>query len=232
MKILVVEDEQGLREALMESLRASDYLVDGTGDGKSGLDMIRGNSYDLIILDIMLPGLNGMDLLTIIRKLNITVPVILLTALSQLEYKVQGMDCGADDYITKPFEMKELLARIRMIMRRNTSSFDPGNSTLTMGSLELNTLDFTISCTGSGRNVQLSKKEFHMLEYFMRNPGQVLSREQITLRVWGYDSETEYNNVDVYISYLRKKLMFVRSDAQIVAVRGIGYKLEEGSRND
>ena len=180
----------------------------------------------------MLPGLNGMDLLTIIRKLNITVPVILLTALSQLEYKVQGMDCGADDYITKPFEMKELLARIRMIMRRNTSGFDPGNSTLTMGSLELNTLDFTISCTGSGRNMQLSKKEFHMLEYFMRNPGQVLSREQITLRVWGYDSETEYNNVDVYISYLRKKLMFVRSDAQIVAVRGIGYKLEEGSRND
>ena len=232
MKILVVEDEQGLREALMESLRASDYLVDGTGDGESGLDMFRGNSYDLIILDIMLPGLNGMDLLTIIRKLNITVPVILLTALSQLEYKVQGMDCGADDYITKPFEMKELLARIRMIMRRNTSGFDPGNSTLTMGSLELNTLDFTISCTGSGRNVQLSKKEFHMLEYFMRNPGQVLSREQITLRVWGYDSETEYNNVDVYISYLRKKLMFVRSDAQIVAVRGIGYKLEEGSRND
>lgn len=232
MKILVVEDEQGLREALMESLRASDYLVDGTGDGESGLDMIRGNSYDLIILDIMLPGLNGMDLLTIIRKLNITVPVILLTALSQLEYKVQGMDSGADDYITKPFEMKELLARIRMIMRRNTSGFDPGNSTLTMGSLELNTLDFTISCTGSGRNMQLSKKEFHMLEYFMRNPGQVLSREQITLRVWGYDSETEYNNVDVYISYLRKKLMFVRSDAQIVAVRGIGYKLEEGSRND
>ena len=98
MKILVVEDEQGLREALMESLRASDYLVDGTGDGESGLDMIRGNSYDLIILDIMLPGLNGMDLLTIIRKLNITVPVILLTALSQLEYKVQGMDCGADDF--------------------------------------------------------------------------------------------------------------------------------------
>ena len=225
MKILVVEDEERLRDALLESLRMEGYLADGTGDGESGLDMIRSGIYDLVLLDIMLPRLSGIDVLTITRKLKINVPIILLTAMSQLENKIEGMDSGADDYITKPFEMKELFARIRMIARRSTGSDSDKDNVVTCGDLELDTGSHSLKCTLSGKSIPLAGKEYHMLEFFMRNPGQVLSRDQITLRVWGYDSEAEYNNVDVYISYLRKKLLFLKTEARIAAVRGVGYKL-------
>lgn len=229
MKILIVEDENGLREAVMESLRQEGYLVDGTADGESGLDLIRSGLYDLVILDIMLPGLSGLDVLSIARKLKINVPVILLTALSQLQDKIEGMDSGADDYITKPFEMKELLARIRMVTRRQRPQEERSNTSLEVGDLILDTTSFTLSSTSGNRNVRLAKKEFYMMEYLMRNPGQVLTREQITMRVWGYESDAEYNNVDVYISYLRKKMQFVETTVRILAVRGVGYKLEEPS---
>lgn len=230
MKILVIEDELSLREALMESLRQEEYLVDGTGDGEVGLDMIRSNMYDLVILDIMLPKLSGLDVLTIVRKLQISVPIILLTALSQLEDKISGMDRGADDYITKPFETEELLARIRMITRRQTHCEIVPDNLLTAGDLVLDTREFKIHCTNTGRDVQLARKELFMLEYLIRNAGQVLTRDQITVRVWGYDSEAEYNNVDVYISYLRKKMLFVGTTTQIVSVRGVGYRLETGDK--
>lgn len=229
MKILIVEDENGLREAVMESLRQEGYLVDGTADGESGLDLIRSELYDLVILDIMLPGLSGLDVLSIARKLKINVPIILLTALSQLQDKIEGMDSGADDYITKPFEMKELLARIRMVTRRQRPSEEVPDTTLKAGDLMLDTASFTLSSASGSRSVRLAKKEFYMLEYLMRNPGQVLTREQITMRVWGYESDAEYNNVDVYISYLRKKMQFVGTRVRILAVRGVGYKLEEPS---
>lgn len=229
MKILIIEDENGLRDAVMESLRQEGYLVDGTADGESGLDLIRSELYDLVILDIMLPGLSGLDVLSIARKLKINVPVILLTALSQLQDKIEGMDSGADDYITKPFEMKELLARIRMVTRRQRPQEERSNTSLEVGDLILDTTSFTLSSTSGNRNVRLAKKEFYMMEYLMRNPGQVLTREQITMRVWGYESDAEYNNVDVYISYLRKKMQFVETTVRILAVRGVGYKLEEPS---
>lgn len=229
MKILVIEDEAGLREAIMESLRQEGYLADGTGDGKSGLDMIRSGLYDLAILDVMLPEIGGIDVLTIARKLNLTIPIILVSALSQLENKIEGMDSGADDYVTKPFEMQELLARIRMVTRRQRASDDCNANILKAGDLILDILTLKMGCCENHRTVQLAKKEYHMLEYLMANCGQVLTREQITLRVWGYESETEYNNVDVYISYLRKKMKYVKTHANILTVRGMGYKLEEGN---
>ena len=214
MKILVIEDETGLREAVIEALKQENYLAEGTGDGETGIDMIRSGLYDLVILDIMLPGLSGIDVLTIVRRMKVTIPIILVTALSQLEDKITGMDSGADDYITKPFEMQELLARIRMIDRRNSMSRDIQSNRLTVSDLSLDTDRFFITC------------EFHILEYLMRNSGQIMTRDQITLRVWGYESDAEYNNVDVYISYLRKKLQYVGTSVRIVAVRGVGYKLE------
>lgn len=227
MKVLIIEDENGLRDAIMETLKQEGYLVDGTADGESGLDLIRSGLYDLVILDIMLPGLNGLDVLSIARKLKINVPVILLTALSQLQNKIDGMDSGADDYITKPFEMRELLARIRMVMRRQGPQELCTSQSLHAGDLVLDASSFLLCCSCGSRNVRLAKKEFYMMEYLMRNPGQVLTREQITMRVWGYESDAEYNNVDVYISYLRKKMQFVGTSMRILAVRGVGYKLEE-----
>ncbi len=231
MKILVVEDEAGLREALVESLKQEGYLADGTADGEDGLDLIRRGLYDLVILDIMLPGLGGLDVLSIVRKLKIDVPIILLTALSQLQDKIEGMDSGADDYITKPFETKELLARIRMVTRRQKSQEEAESQSLKVGDLILNTANFTMSSTAGNRNVRLAKKEFYMMEYLMRNPEQILTRDQITMRVWGYESDAEYNNVDVYISYLRKKMQFVETCVRIQSIRGVGYKLE-GTPND
>ena len=224
MKILVVEDEQGLREALMESLRASDYLVDGTGDGESGLDMIRGNSYDLIILDIMLPGLNGMDLLTIIRKLNITVPVILLTALSQLEYKVQGMDCGADDYITKPFEMKEVLARIEAVLRRSGIEPEKASRRLVFDKLIIDMDAFEL--TVDGKKVPTPPKEMELLYHLASTPNRVYTRNQLLDEVWGFDYFGDTRTVDVHIKRLREKLEGVSDQWELKTVWSVGYKFE------
>ena len=155
MKILVIEDETGLREAVIEALKQENYLAEGTGDGETGIDMIRSGLYDLVILDIMLPGLSGIDVLTIVRRMKVTIPIILVTALSQLEDKITGMDSGADDYITKPFEMQELLARIRMIDRRNSMSRDIQSNRLTVSDLKLDTDRFFITCEDTGKSVQL-----------------------------------------------------------------------------
>lgn len=232
MRILVIEDEQGLREAIIESLIHEGYLTDGAADGETGLDLIRSGLYDLVLLDRMIPVLDGLDVMDIVRKLKIDVPIILVTALSQLEDKIEGMDSGADDYITKPFEMKELLARIRMVLRRKGSQSSINPNIVSVGNLILDISAMSISCRDNSKTMQLASKEFHMLEYLMRNEGQVLSRDAITLKVWGYELEAEYNNVDVYISYLRKKLIYLDVDVQITAVRGIGYKLGVSTRND
>lgn len=226
MKLLVVEDEARMREAIIENLKLEGYLADGAENGEVGLDMIRSGLYDLVLLDINLPKLNGIDILSIARKLGINTPVILLTALSQLEDKIEGMDSGADDYITKPFEMKELMARIRMVTRRQSGA--PTDSCiLKVGNLVLDTSSHCARNDESDRSVQLARKEFHLLEYMMRNVDHVLTREQITTRVWGYDSDSEYNNVDVYISYLRKKFAFLKVNVQITSVRCVGYRLQE-----
>ena len=224
LKILIVEDEEGLREALIRTLTGEGYLADGAADGDEGYTLICTGLYDLVLLDIMLPVYDGLEVLRRIRKQGIDVPVIMLTARSTVEDKVGGMDLGADDYLTKPFAMPELLARIRMVSRRKAGGA-PDNR-LKAGDLMLDTQTYTLSCVEGSRSVRLGAKEYQLMEFFVRNANQILSREQITQRVWGYDAEAEYNNVDVYVSFLRKKLKFVQSDAKITSVRGVGYELE------
>ena len=224
MKILIVEDEEGLREALIRTLGSEGYLADGAADGDEGYQLICTGLYDLVLLDIMLPVYDGLEVLRRIRKQGMDVPVILLTARSTIEDKVGGMDLGADDYLTKPFAMPELLARIRMVSRRGAGS--AADHRLRAGDLVLDTQTYTLSCANNDRSVRLGAKEYQLMEYLMRNADQVLSREQITQRVWGYDADAEYNNVDVYVSFLRKKIKFVQSAAKISAVRGVGYELE------
>ena len=225
MKILIVEDEEGLREALVSSLKDEGYQAEGAQDGQEGLDLACSGTYDLVILDIMLPKLDGYEVLKRIREKKIAIPVILLTARSELEDKVRGMDGGADDYLTKPFEMEELFARIRMVMRRQEGwGMD---SRIRAGDLVLDPGSHEISKAREARRVKLGAKEYELCEYFCCNMGQVLSREQITQKVWGFDSEAEYNNVDVYVSFLRKKIQFVGVDVRIRSVRSVGYVLEE-----
>lgn len=224
MKILVVEDEEGLREALIRTLSGEGYLADGAETGDEGYTLICTGLYDLVLLDIMLPVYDGLEVLRRIRNQGIDVPVIMLTARSTLDDKVTGMDLGADDYLTKPFAMPELLARIRMVSRRGTGTVT--DSRLRTGDLILDTQTYTLSCSNNSRSVRLGAKEYQLMEYLMRNSDQVLSREQITQRVWGYDADAEYNNVDVYVSFLRKKIKFVQSESKISSVRGVGYELE------
>ena len=227
MKILIVEDEEGLREALIRTLTGEGYLADGAADGDEGYQLICSGLYDLVLLDIMLPVYDGLEVLRRIRKQGIDVPVILLTARSTIEDKVGGMDLGADDYLTKPFAMPELLARIRMVSRRGAGGVV--DQRLKAGDLLLDTQTYTLSCAENSRAVRLGAKEYQLMEYLMRNANQILSREQITQRVWGYDADAEYNNVDVYVSFLRKKMKFVQSTSRISSVRGVGYELEAGN---
>ena len=220
MRVLLIEDEKRMSDALREILQLEKYDVDQCADGLEGLDAIESDVYDLVILDVMLPGMNGFDIARRARKKGIKTPMLMLTAKSDLDDKVTGLDCGADDYLTKPFMTKELLARLRALARRNINTPD---GTLRFGDITLNTDSCTLSCREN--NVRLSDKEYHILEYLIANQGQILTREQLALKIWGYDNNSEYNNVEVYMSFTRKKLAFVNSKTEIKAVRGIGYEL-------
>ena len=176
--------------------------------------------YDLAVLDVMLPGKNGFEIAAAAREKGVKTPILMLTAKSELDDKVAGLDCGADDYLTKPFMTKELLARLRALVRRNIQSPD---GTLRFGDLTLYKESSMLRCNGN--SVRLSEKELRILEYLIANQGRILTREQLAAKIWGYDSEAEYNNVEVYMSFARKKLTFVRSKTEIKAVRGIGYEL-------
>ena len=222
MRILLVEDEKRMAQALCELLRLENYEVDHYADGTSGLDAVLSDLYDIIILDVMLPGRNGFDIAKQARQQGIRTPILMLTARSELDDKVTGLDSGADDYLTKPFQTRELLARLRALGRRNIASND---GTLTCGDLSLDTNTLTLGCTTNGQSVRLSEKEFRILEYLIANQGQILTREQLAVKIWGYESEAEYNNVEVYLSFVRKKLNFVGAKTEIKAVRGIGYEV-------
>ena len=224
MKLLVIEDEEGLREALITALQSEGYEAEGTEDGEDGLEMICTGLYDLIILDVMLPGMDGFEILRRVRGEKRTVPILLLTARSAVEDKVEGLDLGADDYLTKPFALEELMARVRVLLRRGDKQ--AADDRLRFGELLFDIKSYTIMREGGTRSVRLSAKEYRMLEYLMLNAGQVLTREQITQRVWGYDSDAEYNNVDVYISFLRKKIQYTQARVRIRLIRGVGYQLE------
>ena len=232
MKILLAEDEKRMAQALVEILRQEKYDVDHFEDGLSALDALETEVYDLAILDVMMPGLNGFQVAKGARKKGIKTPILMLTAKGEVDDKVEGLDAGADDYLTKPFMSKELLARIRALLRRN---YDAVDDELTFGDISLSTRSATLSCTASGQSVRLSDKEYRILEYLIANRGAILTREQLALKIWGYDSEAEYNNVEVYMSFTRKKLAFIHAQTQIKAVRGIGYELRydapEGEQN-
>lgn len=222
MRLLLVEDEKRMAQALCEILRLEKYEVDHVADGVSGLDAVESDIYDIIILDVMLPGLDGFEIVKRARQKGIRTPILMLTAKSELDDKIIGLDSGADDYLTKPFIAKELLARLRALARRNINTPD---GTLTFGDIALDTGTSTLSCSSNGQSVRLSEKEYHILEYLIANQGRILTREQLAVKIWGIESDAEYNNVEVYMSFTRKKLAFVGAETEIKAVRGIGYEL-------
>ncbi|MCD8075589.1 MAG: response regulator transcription factor [Lachnospiraceae bacterium] len=222
MKLLLVEDERRMAEAVAEVLRQENYDVDVCYDGESGLDAILSGIYDAVILDVMLPKLDGFSVIRQVRRENVRTPVLMLTAKSELADKVSGLDAGADDYLTKPFMVEELLARVRALCRRNAPAAD---GRLRAGDLTLDSSTAILSCTLTGQEIRLGEKELHLMEYLIAKQGTIVSREKLALKVWGYESSAEYNNVEVYISFTRKKLAFIGSKMEIKAVRGLGYEL-------
>ncbi|MBD5142120.1 MAG: response regulator transcription factor [Ruminococcus sp.] len=223
MKILVVEDEIALAEALSEILKRNKYIVDAVHDGEDGLEYALTDIYDCILLDIMLPKMNGLDVLRILRKKKISTPVLLLTAKSDIEDKINGLDSGADDFLTKPFVTGELLARVRALTRRKGEVI---TDEFTFGDVALNKSTFSLS--REGQFVKLSLKEYQIMEMLIANPKQLISKERFIEKIWGYESDVEYNNIEVYISFLRKKLKVIGSNVTIKTARGIGYCLENG----
>lgn len=221
MRLLLAEDEKELSNALVTIFKHNNYSVDAVYNGQDALDYLETDLYDGVILDIMMPKVDGITVLKRIRAKGNNVPVLLLTAKSEIDDRVTGLDSGADDYLTKPFAIKELLARVRAITRRQT---DATNAVLSVGNISLNRLTFELS--GEKDKFKLTNKEFQMLEMLMINPGQVISTERFMDKIWGYDSDAEMNVVWVYISYLRKKLNLLNADVQIKATRNIGYSLE------
>ena len=222
MKLLVVEDEMQLADALSEILKRNMYSVDTVYNGTDGLDNALTGVYNCIILDIMLPGMSGIDVLRNLRKEKINTPVLLLTARSEVEDKINGLDCGADDYLTKPFVTGELLARVRALTRRKGELVDEDR--LDYNGLEL--AKNTCSVVWQGNDVKLSLKEYQIMELLISNPHRILPKERIIEKIWGYESDVEYNNIEVYISFLRKKLTAISAPVQIKTARGIGYSLE------
>ena len=221
MKLLLAEDEKSLSRALKAILEKNNFLVDAVYDGQEALDYLEADSYDGVILDIMMPKKDGIEVLKTIRAEGNTTPVLLLTAKTQIDDKVLGLDSGANDYLTKPFEARELLARIRAMTRVRQSQ---GSSVLSYGDLTLNLASYELSSPkGSYR---LAGKEFGMMELLMRDPGTLISAERFLERVWGYDTEADINVVWVYLSYLRKKLSALDSNVKIKATRNAGYSLE------
>ena len=222
MRILLVEDEKRMAEALMEILRLEKYEVDWFSNGPDGLAAIECGIYDIVILDVMLPKMHGFEVAKRARSSGNKTPILMLTAKSELDDKVKGLDSGADDYLTKPFMTKELLARLRALGRR---SLDCANNLLNYGDISLDTGTLILSCVTNGQNVRLGEKEYRILEYLIANSGQILTREQLAVKIWGFESQAEYNNVEVYMSFTRKKLSFIGAKTEIKAVRGIGYEL-------
>ena len=202
-KILIIEDEIRLADVLYDWFYNKNFQVTVCHDGISGYETALRNSYDAIISDVMLPGIDGFSIVKKLRGMKVWTPIIMLTARVELQDKLQGFDAGAEDYLTKPFEMEKLDARVKVLLRKNV-----GN-----------------------KKVKLSGKEYALLSYFVKNYDQVLSKEQITVRIWGYDTDVEYNNEEVYISFLRKKLKFIETDMVIETVRGVGYRLR-GKNNE
>ena len=224
MRILIIEDEFKIADVIASRLRKEQYVVDVFGDGEEGLDNALTNIYDLIILDVMLPKVDGFKILEEIRKEKIEAKVIMLTAKSMLEDKLTGFNYGANDYVTKPFHIDELVARVNAQLRVKNNQ--PVKDYIEVGDLRLNIKTTTLTCSTTNESIEVVCKEFLLIEYFMQNANQVLSKEQIYDKIWGLESEAESNNLEAYISFIRKKIRIIGSNAQIKAIRGLGYKLE------
>ena len=225
-KLLIIEDEVRLADVLYDWFSSRNFQVTVCNDGISGYESALKIFYDGIICDVMLPGMDGFSIVKKLRNMNVQSPILMLTARVELQDKLQGFEAGVEDYLTKPFEIEELDARIRVLLRKN------GKAAETISAENLNGVDFILEknsrmlkSSKSNKSVKLSAKEYTLLSYFMENYDQVLSKEQITIRIWGYDTDVEYNNEEVYISFLRKKLKFIETDTLIETVRGVGYRL-------
>ncbi len=219
VRILLVEDEKPLADALMQLFRDSRYLADVAYDGEAGLDLALTNSYDVLVLDIMLPRLNGLEIVRKVRAEKLDVPILLLTARDAVDDRVQGLDAGADDYLVKPFANKELLARLRALTRRTGSL--AGTDTMQVGPFTIDLSSRTAK--RDDQPLSLTSKEFQMLELFMRNQGKVLSKELILDRIWGPDASVMSNAVENYVHFLRKKIDVPGHHSYIETVRGVGY---------
>jgi len=222
VNILIIEDEYSLADAIAETLKNEKFNVDIETNGEDGETEALTENYDLILLDVMLPKKNGFDILRTLGQAKIKTPIIMLTAKSEIEDKLNGLEHGADDYITKPFAMRELMARIKAVLKRtnnieNTECLQYGDLVLDIKNAKLKS---------HNNEIQISGKELELIEQLLINKNQISSRESLAQRIWGYESDTEYNNVEVYITFVRRKLKLIESKVYIKAIRGVGYKLE------
>lgn len=224
MRILIVEDEFKIADVIASRLRKENYIVDVFDNGEAGLDNALTNIYDLIILDVMLPKVDGFKILEEIRREKINAKVIMLTAKSMIEDKLMGGNSGANDYLTKPFHIDELVARVNAQLRMDNVQVQ--KYYVEAGDLRLNIKNTTLICTTTNESIEVVCKEFMLLEYLMKNKNQVLQKEQLYEKIWGLDNESESNNLEAYLSFIRKKIKIIGSNVQIKAIRGIGYKLE------
>ena len=225
MRVLIVEDEVRLADALIQILKTQHYDAETVHDGNDGLDYALSGQYDAVILDVMLPGKNGFEIVREMRAKKISTPVLMLTAKDEIGDKISGLDYGADDYMTKPFIPEELLARLRAMSRRKGEVVI---NEITFADLSLSLATYDLSA--NGKSIRLGFKEFEVLKILMSNPNMVIKKEDLIAKVWGYDSEAEDNNVEVYISFLRKKLFFLGSRAEITTLRKVGYKIEDSKK--
>lgn len=223
MNILIIEDEYSLADAIAEMLKKEKFNVTIKTNGEDGENEALTGDYDLILLDVMLPKKNGFEILENVRREKIKTPIIMLTAKSEMADKLNGLENGADDYITKPFSTRELMARVKIILKRTNNLEDIG--ILKFGDLILDIKNAKLKCNEN--EIQINGKELDLLEQLIINKNQVSIRENLAQRIWGYESDAEYNNVEVYVTFLRRKLNLLQSRVKIKAVRGIGYKLEE-----
>lgn len=224
MRILLVEDEIHLSEALVYTLKKSNYIVDTAFDGIVGQEMAESGLYNIIILDRMLPGKEGLDVLKTLRKQGITTPVLILTAKDSIKDRIEGLDSGADDYLIKPFSKGELLARVRALGRRQTETII--NEEIEIGNIIFNSLKGEVKMNGD--TIKLTSKESQILEILIKNKNIVVTKEQLLERIWGFEPDVELNNIEVYLSYLRKKLTQSDMGFIIETIRGSGYCLREG----
>ena len=222
MRILVIEDEKRLADTLRDLLSERSYIADAVYDGERGLDEAMSGIYDAVVLDVMLPKINGFEVVRRLREAGCAVPVMMLTARGEVEDRVHGLDAGADYYLTKPFENAEFLACVRSLLRRQSEIV---SERLTFGDLTLDLSTSTLEC--GDRSIRLSSKELEIMQILFQNGGRIVSKETLLLKAWGYDSGAEDNHVEVYISFLRKKLTLLSSGVSIATVRRLGYHLEE-----